>query len=116
MSFLSIAFPNDYGSEADFQAALDACYDGDAEACSSDAGQAFFDVFATEARKAGLQYVKDTDYGAIWQGTEEQIAAARATLPAWAYVGDGEDVSPRSIPVGVKRSMTRHDDAEASRD
>lgn len=74
----NLNLPNDYESEADDQAAEDA---------------GGYGAISDAAQNAGLTYVRDTDYGAIWEGTREQFAACVANLPAWAtrYASPLED-------------------------
>lgn len=78
--------PNDYGSEADGEAALLSAYGDDAEECRdySDAGARMYAPISDAANAAGLRYVRETDYGSEWSGTLEQFAACCAALPAWA--------------------------------
>lgn len=86
MDTIRISLPNDTGSADAERDAIAECYEGDAAAAVADDMRACLDTIAIIARVAGLRYVRDTDHGAEWEGTAEQIAAARARLPAWAYV------------------------------
>lgn len=61
--------PNDYGSEADSEAALAA---------------GGYEPISDAANEAGLRYVRDSDHGAIWEGSEAQFSACVANLPVWA--------------------------------
>lgn len=77
--------PNDFGSEADTEAALFAAYGEDAESFREDADAAdLYAPIADAANAAGLRHVRDTDYGSEWSGTPEQFAACCDALPEWA--------------------------------
>lgn len=71
------------------QEAIAMHYDGDDEACQSDEGQLLYEELAFQAKQAGLVFVKATDFGAIWCGTDAQYAACVERLPSWAkrYAG-----------------------------
>jgi hypothetical protein len=79
-----IDIPNDYNSEEDTSAAIIDCYRGDDEACENDNGQQLYEVIAYKAKEAGLIFVKSTNFGATWSGTDAQFAECRELLPAWA--------------------------------
>ena len=84
--------PNDYGSEADQEAAfLDAYVAGFGRV--DDAATSMYWPIANAAKAVGLRYVRETDYGAEWTGTPEQFAACCAALPRWArrYASAVED-------------------------
>lgn len=85
---IKISVPNDYNSEADHNKAIADCYDGDFEAAENDGGRECYEALAAAAKGAGLSFVRETDYGAVWRGTEAQCAKAREMLPTWAYVGE----------------------------
>lgn len=70
MSKFKLSLPNDYESEAD-------------DAAREAAGQDYEDV-AIACKSAGMVFVSATDYGAIWEGTDEQFAACLEVLPEWA--------------------------------
>ena len=88
---ITISTPNDYGSDAAALAAIAECYGGDAAAATEDEGRELLEALALVAKGAGLNYAGATDFGAEWEGTAEQVAAARAALPAWAGSGIMED-------------------------
>ena len=85
---ITISTPNDYGSDATALAAIADCYGGDAVAAAADEGRELFEALALVAKAAGLNYAGATDFGAEWVGTADQIAAARAALPAWAGIAE----------------------------
>ena len=92
MSTIQISIPNDFQSKPDYEAAIIECYGSpEEEADAADGGRAIFDRLAEVANDAGLRYVESTDFGAVWAGSDSQIAAARAALPAWAYAHTAED-------------------------
>ncbi len=84
MKTFQIDIPNDYNSEEDTAAALIDCYRCDEEACENDNGQQLYEVIAYKAKEAGLAFVKSTDFGATWSGTDAQFAKCVELLPAWA--------------------------------
>jgi hypothetical protein len=84
MKTFQIDIPNDYNSEEDTVAALIDCYEGDEEACKNDNGQQLYEELACQAKKAGLTFVKSTDFGATWSGTDAQFAVCVEMLPSWA--------------------------------
>ena len=84
MKTFQLDIPNDYSSDEDTQAAIRQYYDGDEEACQNDNGQQLYEELAWQAKKAGLTFVKSTDFGAIWSGTDAQFANCVELLPAWA--------------------------------
>jgi len=84
MKTFQIDIPNDYNSEEDTQAAIQQYYDGDDEACQNDNGQQLYEELAWQAKKAGLIFVKSTDFGATWSGTDAQFTECVELLPAWA--------------------------------
>ncbi len=94
MPKIQISYPNDYGSEQDDQRAVEDLRnrgligEGSDE---DDIGAAMLEDLADCARDAGLTHAGDTDFGAIWQGTPEQVAACREALPGWAYVAEIEE-------------------------
>lgn len=58
--------------------------DGLDQAAANDEGRALYDVLAEAAEAAGLKYQSETDYGALWTGTEAQFASCVDRLPGWA--------------------------------
>jgi hypothetical protein len=81
-----LSVPNDFGSEADSQKMLADVYgiaDADSELGGCDLNQSY-EPIANAAKGAGLKYVSETDYGAIWEGTEAQFNACLEILPGWA--------------------------------
>jgi len=82
----SLNLPNDYGSEADDLAALRQAYGADFERHlgDSDAANLMYMPIADAAIDAGLKYLGDSDYGSVWEGTDEQFAECLESLPVWA--------------------------------
>jgi hypothetical protein len=78
--------PNDYQSEEDSEAAFQQAYGEDAEDFRGDADAAnrMYEPIADAASGAGLKYVEESTYGAIWKGTAAQFAACIEELPGWA--------------------------------
>lgn len=78
--------PNDYASECDSEAAFLQAYGNDAEdhLHDQDAQNRMYEPIADVADAAGLAYVAESTYGAIWEGTTAQYEACVASLPAWA--------------------------------
>lgn len=74
--------PNDYGSEADYAAAVAAAY-GDETPDGIDEAELREPIFVA-AEESGLSFIRTTDYGAEWAGTAEQFDACRSRLPVWA--------------------------------
>lgn len=70
MSNFKLSLPNDYQSEED--------------AASMESAEQDYEIIAATAKEAGLVYVEETDFGAIWRGTDEQFTACVAALPSWA--------------------------------
>lgn len=87
MCQITISIPHDTGSEADTARAIAECYAGSTDIAAADAGRECYEVLAAAATGAGLSYVRETGHGAEWSGSAAEIAAARAVLPGWAYVG-----------------------------
>lgn len=85
---IKISYPNDYGSEADYAKAVEDCCDGDAK--SEGCEEALFEKMADSAKEAGLAFLSEADYGAIWEGTKSQCAKAEELLPDWASIGKFE--------------------------
>ena len=75
--------PNDFGSEADDQAAFVAAYGEDAEHGSASTAVMYRPIWDA-ASDAGLHYVRDTDFGAVWTGSEAQFRRALEAMPEWA--------------------------------
>lgn len=86
MATFKLNLPNDYGSEGDDALAMAQAYGEDAAdfAGDSDAANQMYEPIAAAATNAGLEYVEESTYGAIWEGTEEQFAVCVAALPGWA--------------------------------
>ena len=86
MNTYKLNLPNDYNSDEDSEAAFQQAYGEDAEDFrgDSDAANRAYEPIADAANEAGLKYVEESTYGAIWQGTEKQFAACVAALPGWA--------------------------------
>ena len=85
MQYFKLNLPNDYGSEADNESALYQAYGDDADEFRGYADASLmYEPIAAAASAAGLKYVSESDYGAIWKGTEEQFTACLAALPEWA--------------------------------
>jgi hypothetical protein len=78
--------PNDYQSEEDSEAAFQQAYGDDAEDFRGDADAAnrMYEPISDAANDAGLEYVEESTYGAIWRGTDAQFAACVEALPGWA--------------------------------
>lgn len=70
MNSYKISLPNDFQS-ADDCAAMD------------EAGESYEEI-AIAAKGAGMKYVRDTDYGAVWSGSESQFLQCVENLPSWA--------------------------------
>ena len=83
---IKISIPNDFGSDHDYASALAECYAGDDEACANDSGARMYEALAIVAKGAGLTFVRETDFGDDWEGTESQVAQAEKVLPCWAGV------------------------------
>lgn len=79
-----LSIPNDYNSEADDLTAIADCYDGDAEAAQNDDARALYEKLAGAAKSAGLAFVEESDFGAIWSGTDAQFEKCVELLPGWA--------------------------------
>ena len=79
MTTYKLSLPNDYGSEED-------------DAAMQAAGEDYMTI-ADAARAAGMSYIEDTTYGALWAGTNDQFAACVEALPVWAkrYASKVED-------------------------
>lgn len=76
---IKINYPNDYGSEESYAAAVEDC--GGCE-------DSLFAAMADAAKEAGLQFVCPTDYGAIWEGSADQCAKAGEIIPGWATASE----------------------------
>ncbi len=81
---IKINYPNDYGSEESYAAAV--------EDCGGCEESLFFAAMADAAKKAGLQFVSQTDYGAIWEGSADQCAKAEQIIPSWATASEIEEI------------------------
>lgn len=68
---VSISVPNDHGSEPDAILMIAELYDGDLQACECDDGRQALDLLADTARDAGLKFVEETDFGAVWSGAPD---------------------------------------------
>jgi hypothetical protein len=79
MTTYKLSLPNDYGSEED-------------ESAMQAAGDDYMAI-ADAANAAGMKYLEDSTYGALWAGTDAQFAACVEALPAWAkrYASKVED-------------------------
>lgn len=86
---IKISYPNDYGSEKYYAAAVEDCCGGDSE--SEGCEESLFEAMAYAAKEAGLQFVAESDYGAIWEGTADQCAKAEQIIPSWATASEIED-------------------------
>ncbi|MBK8871850.1 MAG: hypothetical protein IPN19_12680 [Elusimicrobia bacterium] len=84
---IKISIPNDYNSDEDVKKAIDEIYHGDIEACESDEGRLIIEELAGIARGGGLEFVEETDYGAIWSGSKKKIKEVIDRLPRWAGWG-----------------------------
>lgn len=88
MTTINISVPNDYNSEVATEAAIVDCYGGDTEAATADECRMMHEKLADAAIAAGLDFVKQTDFGIEWSGTAEQVEACH--LPAWASISKPE--------------------------
>ncbi len=52
------------------------------------------DAVTRAIQRIGLTYVRPLECGAVWHGSDAELAEARATLPAWALVGAVDDPDP----------------------
>ena len=84
MKTFKIQVPNDYNSEIDIATAIIDCYAGDEEAFKNDNSQQLYEAIAYSAKEAGLIFIKSTDFGATWSGTDAQFTNCVELLPAWA--------------------------------
>jgi len=85
---LRISTPNDYKSEAAWEMMAKELRFGELlesgfDEC--DLAQQAYEEFAVCAKEAGLEFLRQTDYGAEWTGTSDQILDCIASLPRWAY-------------------------------
>ncbi len=70
MNTYKLSLPNDYQSEAD-------------DAAMVSAGESYEEI-AIAAKGAGMKYIRDTDFGAEWGGTDDQFSECAKNLPEWA--------------------------------
>lgn len=70
MNTYKLSLPNDYQYEDD-------------DAAMVAAGESYEEI-AIAAKGAGLQYIRDTVFGAEWGGTDDQFAECVKNLPEWA--------------------------------
>jgi hypothetical protein len=75
MAKIKINYPNDYESDSDYKDAVADC--GEDE-------ESILDKLAEVASISGLEFVESKDFGAIWEGSEEEIENCKKNLPAWA--------------------------------
>jgi hypothetical protein len=75
MAKIKINYPNDYESEADYQAAVAQCGEDESS---------ILDELGEIASISGLEFVESTDFGAIWEGSEKEIEDCKRNLPEWA--------------------------------
>lgn len=87
---IKISYPNDYGSDESYAAAVEDCCGGDSE--SEGCEDSLFEAMADAAKESGLQFVRQTDFGAIWRGTADQCAKAKEMIPGWASTYDLEEI------------------------
>lgn len=103
---LKISYPNDYGSEAAYQAA-DEFFGGNVE----DIGRELGDLLLS----LGGKFLKETDFGGIWEFAE------MPSLPDWAGVEilahggarKGSGVKPADGATGLRRANITIDAASA---
>lgn len=82
---IQLDIPNDYNSEEDYQRMYKQCNCEAYEDTGCDPCEPAYEALADAARESGLEYVEERDFGAVWEGTPDQIEKLVDIMPDWAY-------------------------------